>query len=419
MPTNYIYLLQEREHIRLNEEIYKIGRTKQEDLKRFKQYPKGSKLLLYQVCDDCDNLEKELIKEFKNKYIHRKDIGNEYFEGQLNDMIKDINIKTYISNDVVHNEDTDNENTDNEENKPEIEINDDVKILFPNYYEDETFGGTKKLIKIYIEIHKIIIIYIDCEKNDCNDTQIHNYMVKEHELNRYEWEDNWNSEKVKYIDNYYNNIIKYKVIEDDKIYDLDDVGFIRRLDKYKHSIKLHYSDKLDYITDKYRLHFKEKLNLIEFYIQNNAILNDVIYCGLIEDICYIQFHSQDGVEKLNDTFNTNTFVDFKIHIKRINSFGFDFDYLEQYTPYCINTNDDEYYMLNRNYKGITTGEAYTMKDYKQIYLHKGNECPWVYDEEKEIKLLYNKLSETLKKTTTNKICKNENKHTNIILTKCI
>lgn len=34
--TQYIYLLQEREFIKTNENIYKIGKTKQENCKRFK-----------------------------------------------------------------------------------------------------------------------------------------------------------------------------------------------------------------------------------------------------------------------------------------------------------------------------------------------------------------------------------------------
>ena len=87
---NSIYLLQEREFINSNKNIYKIGRTKQANIQRFNQYPKGSKLLLHIICDDCDILETELIRDFKNKYIHRKDIGNEYFEGDYKEMIKDI-----------------------------------------------------------------------------------------------------------------------------------------------------------------------------------------------------------------------------------------------------------------------------------------------------------------------------------------
>ena len=440
--TDYIYLLQEREFINTNQNVYKLGRTRQNNLQRFKQYPKGSKLLLQQICNDCYTLEKKLISDFKNKYKYRKELGNEYFEGDYNDMIKDIYNK--ITN---HNENTDEmdkpeieidemdkpEIEIDEMDKPEIEIDDDVKILFPNYCDDESFGGRKQLIKIYIEVDKIFIKYIDYKINNWNDTPIHNYMVKEEVIDRNRWDNNCKYFSVKYKDNYYNKIIKNKVIENNKTYDLNDVRFIRRLDKYKHYIKLHYSDKLDYINDKYRLHFKEKFNLIEFYIQNNAILNDVIYCGLIKDVCYINFISDDGLEKLKDpnyqynyidnSFDkySNTIVDLEIYIKTINNFGFDYDYLEKYTPYCININNDEYYMLNRDYKGITTDNAYTLMNYKQIWLwlHKGNQRPWNYDKEEEIKVLYKKLSETLKKTTTNKICLNENEHTNIILTKCI
>jgi hypothetical protein len=121
--SNYIYLLQEREFITTNQNIYKLGKTKQENLQRFKQYPKGSKLLLQQVCDGCDILEPELIRDFKNKYTHRKDIGNEYFEGDYNNMIKDIHNK--ITNNVIHN--------DNSVITEEIDINEDD---FTQYYND-------------------------------------------------------------------------------------------------------------------------------------------------------------------------------------------------------------------------------------------------------------------------------------------
>ena len=88
---NYIYLLQEPRFIQTNEFVYKVGKTKQENLTRFNQYPKGSVLLLQTVCSNCDLMEVNIIKLFKTKYIRRKDIGNEYFEGNLNDMKEDIN----------------------------------------------------------------------------------------------------------------------------------------------------------------------------------------------------------------------------------------------------------------------------------------------------------------------------------------
>ena len=49
-----------------------------------------SLLLLHIKCDDCDCNEKDIIKLFKTKYKHRKEIGNEYFEGDSKEMIKDI-----------------------------------------------------------------------------------------------------------------------------------------------------------------------------------------------------------------------------------------------------------------------------------------------------------------------------------------
>jgi hypothetical protein len=92
----YIYLLQEREFIKSNENVYKIGKTKQENLKRIGNYPIGTILLFQIICNDCDTNEKELIKIFRNKYESRKDIGNEYFKGNYNDMIDDI--YSYIRN---------------------------------------------------------------------------------------------------------------------------------------------------------------------------------------------------------------------------------------------------------------------------------------------------------------------------------
>ena len=85
--SQYVYLLQEREFIKTKENIYKIGMTKKENHKRFNQYPKGSVLLFQMICDDCKNIEKQVIKLFKQKLKIRKDIGNEYFEGDYKIMI--------------------------------------------------------------------------------------------------------------------------------------------------------------------------------------------------------------------------------------------------------------------------------------------------------------------------------------------
>ena len=83
----YIYLLTTREFIKSNESIHKIGRTSQENLKRYMQYSKGSRLLFHINCIDSKAVEKKIINIFKIIFIQRKDIGNEYFEGCPDKMI--------------------------------------------------------------------------------------------------------------------------------------------------------------------------------------------------------------------------------------------------------------------------------------------------------------------------------------------
>ena len=96
MLAQYIYLLKEREFIKTDEPIYKIRKTKQENTKRMLQYPKNSVLLCLEICSNCDVLEPILINLFKEKYKHRVDIGDEYFEGDFKLMIDDIHHKVKI-----------------------------------------------------------------------------------------------------------------------------------------------------------------------------------------------------------------------------------------------------------------------------------------------------------------------------------
>lgn len=84
--VEYIYLLQEREFVKSNENIYKIGKTRQPNLARVSQYPNGTILIIQSVCINCTKLEKELIAVFKNTFQLRKDIGDEYFQGNCFEM---------------------------------------------------------------------------------------------------------------------------------------------------------------------------------------------------------------------------------------------------------------------------------------------------------------------------------------------
>ena len=134
--SQYIYLLREREFIKTNEEIYKVGMTKKENFERFNQYPKGSLLLFQMICNDCANIEKDIIKIFKEKFIQKKNIGTEYFEGDFNEMIEIIysTIKNFVMDSkisdecsskcekIIQDEDEDEDEDDDDEDKLRYEI---------------------------------------------------------------------------------------------------------------------------------------------------------------------------------------------------------------------------------------------------------------------------------------------------------
>jgi len=94
LPANkrhsYVYLLQTLADINAGQNVFKIGKTMQENLKRLSQYDKGSKIYLLLDCIDCSDIEQSILRHFRNTYISRTDRGAEYFEGSYRDMIKDI-----------------------------------------------------------------------------------------------------------------------------------------------------------------------------------------------------------------------------------------------------------------------------------------------------------------------------------------
>jgi len=86
----FIYLIREREFIKTNEFIYKIGRSKQRACARVNDYPNGSLLECDFRVDNCIEKERQIINLLTSKYRRRLDIGNEYFEGDRNEIMKDI-----------------------------------------------------------------------------------------------------------------------------------------------------------------------------------------------------------------------------------------------------------------------------------------------------------------------------------------
>ena len=157
----YIYLIHTREFYNLNKNIYKIGKTKQENLKRFNNYPKGSKLLFQIICNNCDLAEKELLKIFKLKYNLESYIGLEYFSGNYISMIQDIYNYLYkdinITNDTHKNNDDKNNDNKNNDNKNNDDKNNDDKNNDDKNDKTEIIDTYEKLLK-YTNIKSIRII---------------------------------------------------------------------------------------------------------------------------------------------------------------------------------------------------------------------------------------------------------------------
>jgi hypothetical protein len=86
----HIYIIHTREFYESNRNIYKIGRTSDIN-RRFKEYPKGSKLLFNIVVKNMNLVESKLIKELSDKMQRKLEYGNEYFEGSINEIIEIVN----------------------------------------------------------------------------------------------------------------------------------------------------------------------------------------------------------------------------------------------------------------------------------------------------------------------------------------
>ena len=142
--TNYAYIIQERELVRLGESTYKIGKTGQNPpWGRFKGYPKGSELILLLKVSDKHVFEKNVLSVFKIKYQHMTEYGNEYFNGDVNEMIQDMfSIRKKLCIPFDEKNDTDDEDTDEED----VESRQTCKYCNKVLPQPSTCGGRPRVI---------------------------------------------------------------------------------------------------------------------------------------------------------------------------------------------------------------------------------------------------------------------------------
>jgi len=200
MNENKIYLLKTHLKTENNEYLYKIGRSQQQGLKRLNDYPKTYKLIIMRTCINSIYVETELIKLFTKKY--KKEFKNEYFVGNENDMINDIN--------KIINDEAEADNLTNNEAEADNLTNDEV----------EADNLTKELIIIKSKISEKgwKIYYITDQK--------HNVLRQIINTPHMDW--------ILNNDYYDEDDVEYPCIEieENTLYDINDEIFINSITNY-------------------------------------------------------------------------------------------------------------------------------------------------------------------------------------------
>jgi len=84
----HIYIVKEREFIKTNENIFKIGRSKN-IVNRMPSYPKDSRIYSIIYTPNVNEFEKTMIERFDNLFVNRTDIGREYYECSENEIMSE------------------------------------------------------------------------------------------------------------------------------------------------------------------------------------------------------------------------------------------------------------------------------------------------------------------------------------------
>jgi hypothetical protein len=404
MSTNkgMIYLIQPAELV--GTDRYKIGCSKEPSLKRCnKGYKKNSRYLIIEECSNPMLLEDKIKKKFNEKF--NLIAGNEYFQGNEDEMKKEFRkIIDDFNNNEHFGDANDDENTDDDiEENSEDEYYDNkkkndhdeninkIKNEFPNYKDDESFGGQKKLIKIFISNNYPEFIININEINKEKKIVDNEFIISDIECYEYE---------------YIKQIITKKIIKNNKIYDLNDSSFICKLHKYKKKYDIILSNKI--IKHECYKNYDKKCNLdkIKNLILSDCILNNFLYCDTF------------SLSSFQITFNDVT----KIVISMVKLYDklYDYQYLREYIPYVIEYCENEYYIINRDYTyiglNVETSPDKKNKEWKRESLFNDGTTCWKREiDAKKDNEINNKFFKNIimkyKHITKNKTCLNMNENT--------
>jgi uncharacterized C2H2 Zn-finger protein len=144
----YIYLIREREFVRLNEQVYKHGKTRQKFpcniINRLNDYKTGSELVMIKQVPEylVDTIEQNITRTFKYCFERHED-GHEYFVG---DPFKMMNIIDDIIREICFN---------NEERDDDESIEEDDESEEENEEESEEEGEEEHEENIEEDVRKV------------------------------------------------------------------------------------------------------------------------------------------------------------------------------------------------------------------------------------------------------------------------
>ena len=88
MYNTYILLMHDRFFKDQDKPIYRLSKIKMKNITH--EHMKKFNIIYFETCDESEYIKENIMEIFKEKYIHRKDIGDFYFVGNSHDMIHDI-----------------------------------------------------------------------------------------------------------------------------------------------------------------------------------------------------------------------------------------------------------------------------------------------------------------------------------------
>ncbi len=370
----YVYLLKVREFI--NTDIIKIGMTSNYK-KRLFGYPKGSFYIKYIKVINYKNIEKILLKIFNNKYIKKKEYGNEYFKGDIDNILLTFitiieihkNIipefkKKYIANkNIINNINPiiNSNNKSNNINSNNINSNNTTtnNINNNNSINNSNNNTNNIIINKKIIINNLLINdnmkYI-CKKCNYKTNYKHSYdrhINRKTSCNR---KTSYNKKKIKceycninftLLNNYYRhkkNVCKVlnNNIKDDEIQELE-----KELKKTELTIK----KKELYLKDKELDSKIKKLEINDNNTNNNNITNNI----------NIVAYGKEDMSIINKEDLKSIFKDGSHSIQKILKFvNFNKDYPENHNIFSNN--------LKNNYVKLYNGETWEMHKYGTAFL---------------------------------------------------